>query len=71
MRDTAEVAGGIPWRCARARATLMVTRRGVLKGYRGTSLIRNRHPPRITEVPGHWATVGSYGGEVLMSEAPL
>ena len=27
--------------------------------YRGTSLIRNAHPPRITMGPGHRATVGS------------
>ena len=30
--------------------------------YRGTSLIRNTHPPRIAEVPRHRTTVGSSGG---------
>ena len=39
--------------------------------YRGTSLIRNTQPPRITTGPRHRATVGSYGGGVLRSEIPL
>ena len=37
--------------------------------YRGASLIRNTHPPRI--IIGPRATVGSYGGVFRMDEVPL
>ena len=32
--------------------------------YRGTSLIRHTHPPKITTSPRHRATVGSWGRSV-------
>ena len=35
--------------------------------YRGTSLIRSTHPPRITIGP----SAKGYGGSFLMSEVPL
>ena len=41
------------------------------KCYRGTSLIRNTHPPGSPQVPRHRATSGSYGEVFLMGEVTL
>ena len=49
-----------PDKCVRAPPAGWNT--GKFCSYRGTSLIRNRKPPRTTMAPRHSSTIGSYGG---------